>query len=213
MGVGQGICCTQLCNRILFYFSFLRGRLYFAFGFDRCVGGDPIPQGCSPWNLGHFLLVQKVTKDTLKRRGIAIYLRAKSLAALGCAPKRACGRSPSPLGTSLLPTKKRASALFFDLFPGMQRGKVSAENHRKRSTHALIECGQRPQSTEIDTMPIEKSHPTLQPNAAQRAAEHRNRHGKIDQRRTADCTRPLSVSGARGERRAKDAPISNTICD
>ena len=111
-------------------------------------------------------------------RGVSIYLRAKSLAALGCAPKRACGRSPSPLGTSLLPTKKRASALFFDLFPGMQRGKVSAENHRKRSTHALIECGQRPQSTEIDTMPIEKSHPTLQPNAAQRAAEHRAKYEK-----------------------------------
>ena len=157
---------------------FFAGGCGFGFGFCCCGGGGLIPQGCSPWNLGHFLLVQKVTKDTLKRRGIAIYLRAKSLAALGCAPKRACGRSPSPLGTSLLPTKKRASALFFDLFPGMQRGKVSAENHRKRSTHALIECGQRPQSTEIDTMPIEKSHPTLQPNAAQRAAEHRAKYEK-----------------------------------
>ena len=69
MGVDEGICCTQLCNRILFYFSFLRGRLYFAFGFDRCVGGDPIPQGFSPWNLGHFLLVQKVTKDTPRGEG------------------------------------------------------------------------------------------------------------------------------------------------
>ena len=144
-------------------FWFFCGWLRLGFGFCCCGGGGLIPQGYSPWNLGHFLLVQKVTKDTLKRRGIAIYLRAKSLAALGCAPKRACGRSPSLLGTSLLPTKTRASALFFDLFPGMQWEKF-------------------PQKT------IEKGHPTPRPNAAQRAAGHRNRHRKIDQRRTADCT-------------------------
>ena len=106
-----------------------------------------IPQGFSPWNLGHFLLVQKVTKDTPRERGISI--------------------SPFPLDSfPLEPTKTRAAALFFDLFPGMQWGKVSAKkqskkitprfsrmrpkaaerrnrynSYRKGPTHAPIECG------------------------------------------------------------------------
>ena len=118
-----------------FSFLFFCGGLRLGFGFYCCGGGALIPQGCSPWNLGHFLLVQKVTKDTLKRRGISIYLRAKSLASLGCAPKRACGCSPFPLDSfPLEPPKTGPAGPFFDLFPGMRRGKVSVENNRKRST-------------------------------------------------------------------------------
>ena len=118
-----------------------------------CAGGALVPQGCSPWNLGYFLLVQKVTKDTLKRRGIAIYLRAKSLASLGCAPKRACGRSPFPLDCfSLEPPKTGPAGPFFDLFPGMQWGKVSAKKQSKKITPRLDRMRPKgPQSTVLDT--------------------------------------------------------------
>ena len=171
-----------------FSFLFFCGGSRLGFGFYCCVGDALIPQGCSPWNLGYFLLVQKVTKDTPRERGISIYLRAKSLASLGCAPKRACGRSPFPLDSfPLEPTKTRAAALFFDLFPGMQWEKFpqktiekgqprfnrmrpkAAEHrnrhnaHRKGPTHAPTECGPKG-----------------------RRAPHQTR--KIDQRRRAYCT-------------------------
>ena len=119
------------------------------FGFYCCVGGGLIPQGCSPWNLGYFLLVQKVTKDTPRERGISI--------------------SPFPLDSfPLEPTKTRAAALFFDLFPGMQWGKVSAKKQSKKIAPRSDRMRPKgPQSAEIDTMPIEKSQPTLRPNIAQ----------------------------------------------
>ena len=50
-------------------FCFFCGWLRLGFGFYCCVGSGLIPQGFSPWNLGHFLLVQKVTKDTPRGEG------------------------------------------------------------------------------------------------------------------------------------------------
>ena len=171
-----------------FSFLFFCGGLRLWFWVCCCAGGALIPQGFLPWNLGHFLLVQKVTKDTLKRRGIAIYLRAKSLASLGCAPKRACGRSPLSLKNLISLNRQRRGLRAPPLiFPRDITGKIFHRKQSKKSTHAPIEYGQRPQSTA--------------PNTKKQSAQNDTLY------------RPLSVSGARGERHAKDAPIFDTICD
>ena len=161
-----------------FSFLFFCGGLRLGFGFYCCGGGALIPQGCSPWNLGHFLLVQKVTKDTLKRRGIAIYLRAKSLASLGCAPKRACGRSPLSLKNLISLNRQRRGLRAPSLiFPGDIVRKSFRKKQSKKINHASTECGQGPQSAEIDTMPIEKgpTHAPIECGPKGRRAPHQTR--------------------------------------
>ena len=136
------------------------------------------------------------------------------------------------------------------IFPGDIVRKSFRRKQSKKVNCASSECGQRPQSAEIDTMPIEKGQPTLQPNAAQgaqrtisNARTFRDKPRPLNSVPPAEKItprpdrmrpkgpqsaapntknrsaqkgtwyRPLSVSGARGERHAKDAPIFDTICD
>ena len=151
-------------------------------------GWCPPPQGCSPWNLGHFLLVQKVTKDTPRGEGFRFIsaLRASLRSvALRNAP---AGAAPFPWIPFPLNRQGRGLRAPSLIFPG----DIVRKSFRIK----------RP----------EKGNPTLRPNAAKgRRAPRQTR--KINQRRTGTSYRPLSVSGARGERRAKDAPIFDTICD
>ena len=115
-------------------------------------GQYPLGRGCSPWNLGYFLLVQKVTKDTPRERGITIYLRAKSLASLGCAPKRACGRSPFPLDSfPLEPPKTGPAGPFFDLPRGYSGEKFPQKTIEKITPRLDRMRPKGPQSTVLDT--------------------------------------------------------------
>ena len=148
MGVGQGICCMVLCNRILFYFLWGVAALFWVYC---CVGGTLIPQGFSPWNLGHFLLVQKVTKDTPRGEGFRFISAPR--ASLRSVALRNAPAGAAPLPWEPLSYRKRQGLRPFSLI--FSRG-CNGKSFRRKQSKKVIPRPDRmrpkgPQGTEIDT--------------------------------------------------------------
>ncbi len=149
-------------------------------GFCCCGGGALIPQGCSPWNLGHFLLVQKVTKDTPRGEGFRFISALR--ASLRSVALRNAPAGAAPLPWEPLSYRQRQGLRPFSLIfsrgcngekfphktiekgqPRFNRMRPKAAErrnrhnaHRKGSTHTPTECGPKGRRAPHQTRKIDQ---------------------------------------------------------